>query len=289
MDIGTRIAAINHVEFEEAYNRAAERIRKVEGVEKLLVNVDVVHAFTVVAGSLPEIAEHRPAIDRMLPDFVEDIDMLTTYGYALLHLHAEWRTMLNTPDVMPELAAQAFKMRETFIDDMTALSRRNLLDSADLHLLRGTTGHKNVAADLLDLTRVLRRNWDKITGKCGIDIGELERATTLAMQILLVVGHKEQAPARTNALTLERRRAFKLLLDTYEAVRRALRFILPTQADVDRVAPSFYHSRAKQSREQDDVEIVEVSSDTAAAQAAGGAASTVPAGQRGGDPLGGAE
>lgn len=58
------------------------------------------------------------------------------------------------------------------------------------------------------LSSVVRRSWDKVENESVLEPYDLERANVLALAILKAIGIKEQAPARLDVLTIERRRAF---------------------------------------------------------------------------------
>jgi hypothetical protein len=230
--------------FRHAYEQVLPEIEAVPTESLMAITVDITSAVTKVLGSLPQIREHREQV-ALLPRFdVAAFDKLETY--ALAAGFANTRHLAAAEPVAPlaELFDEAVKKRETLLIDATALAHRNLLNGQRLKELKGSSGYKNVAQDLLTLAETIRPSLDAIATKTAVTVEDLNRAEILADRILVAVGEREEGPASASQTAEIRQRAFTLFARTYEQARRAIGFVRFDEGDADDIAPSLFAGKA---------------------------------------------
>ena len=89
------------------------------------------------------------------------------------------------------------------------------------------------------------KEWPAIESSTGYTMAQLEQAEGLANQLITAAAVREQGePLPTANIRL---RAFTLLSETYDDVRRMVAFLRWKKGDADRIAPS-WHRRRKASR-----------------------------------------
>lgn len=230
--------------YSAAYDAVKDELAAMQESDIVYLNVEINAATTTVLGAMPEILALRPAL-ATLPDFdVTSLDRLERYASATTYLHLALQTQGAPSPDLAALLEEATKMRDSFVADATALVKRGLLDEVVLSERPRGTGHRNLAMELLSLTMRLRNSWDRINGRSGLQFPEFARAEAICMRIQRHVGLREQAgPGRKAALTLERAKAFTVLHEAYDDVRRAVTYLRWKEGDVDSIAPSLYAGR----------------------------------------------
>ena len=230
--------------FRDAYERLLDAIRNVPAANLIPINIDIPTAVTTALGSLPEIRALRPRVVAEMPQFdIDRFDKLEAYTLAAGHAHALFLAASEPAQAIEELSAAAITTRQTLFADASALAMRDLLDGQRLRDLKGSTGFRNQAFDLLTLAALLREMWPTIAGKTALDLTELDKAEMLADRLLTAVGLREQGPAMVAAQAEIRQRAFALFVSAYDHARRAVSFLRWQEDDVDEIAPSLYAGR----------------------------------------------
>ena len=186
-----------------------------------------------------------------------------------------------------------FQMRETFVTDLNALVRRGLVGSDRVGELKVPNGYRAVADDLFSLVNILRSSWDAIQGKTAISEEELTEAELLASRLIDTVGQRDEAPQTIAEAALRRQRAYTLLMNAYDDVRRVVIFVRWHEGDADEVAPSLYAGRSNGKRKQEGEAPAAGASQPSATSPAPATAAptantpTAPIGMPGSDPLAG--
>lgn len=190
------------------------------------VNVDIPTAVSVVLGSLPAIRSYRDAVVKSMNDFdLSAFDKLEDYAIALNEAHGNYLAATQPMDDLDTMLEEGVRLRETLLSDANALAVRGLIDGAKLLELKGPVGHKNLASDLNQLSKMFEAVWAQIPGKSAVTAAEVERASRLNLRIIRVVGLRDQNRVAVAAATDIRIRAFTLLTRAYDSVRRALNFL----------------------------------------------------------------
>lgn len=241
---------------EDAYERVKGAYAALSPDQLLSVNLDVQLATETVLGNLKELRDLRERIVEELPRFeLSAFDKLEDFALALRFVQSRYAFATKKPDDLNRLLAEANKLRERLTADAKALSLRGLFDASNLASLKGGQGYRNAAADLQALATELRAIWPTIVGKCGTSQDDLKAATQLSTRLTRVVGVRGEAPSSVSDIVDERRRAFTLLIKTWDATRAAVAYVRREEDDADSIAPNLYTGkakRAKASEEEDD-------------------------------------
>lgn len=209
------------------------------------VNLHIDRVVRTIFAVLPGVLAVRAEIAEQTPGFdLSVIDNLERYAIALNHAFVQCLTTVSPATSVRRLAPAAYRLREILHADMGTLVTRGLIDPAALSGYTGRTGYNNVAQDLQYLSTVLRRNLSRIHGRCAVELGELDRAETIAAQLRRLSDRRiSYGPGGIAAPERILERAFTLLVRTYDEVRRVVQFIRPRCADAETIAPSLYAKR----------------------------------------------
>jgi hypothetical protein len=227
----------------ETFNRLLPEFRQVPADKLLQVNLDIPSIVSTAIGSLEEVRALRAELSR-LPDFdLVGFDKIEDYAMALGYAHTQFVFATAGGDDLEQLNAEGIALRERLLADVTALSHRGFVDGTKLKELKGTNGYKNLSTDLLGLAGMLNENWHHFDGKSWVEKADIERAMKLGQRLLRVVGKREQSPVRVAEVTELRQRAYTVLMQVWDEVRRAVIFLRWKEGDADEIAPSFYAGR----------------------------------------------
>jgi hypothetical protein len=231
---------------DDAFARVKPELAKLAPEDLLQVNLDVAAALQTILGVLPEVKRLRSQIAKELPSFdLASFDRLEDYALALGVCQTAVLMATQPQDDVHALAEEAVKLRETLAADAQALGRRNLIDGGQLAGLKGVNGYKNIAQDLLILSKVMQDAWPNIQGKSATTTEDLKTASQMSTRLSRIVGLREQGPAQLAAVTDLRLRAFTLALRTYEDARRAVHYLRARAGDADTIIPSLYPGRPR--------------------------------------------
>ncbi len=195
-------------------------------------------------GVVPEIAPYRATLLRELPNFdVRAFDRLGDYALATAYAHTRRSRDRESSAQLRARAERGLVLRQLLWKDVRTLVGRGLLPAGRLENLTGAVGFKNIANDLEILTGLLAENWSSVEGKCATTSAEVREGSALVVEIVRVLGLREQAPAGAGTTADRRARAFALFVGSYEKVRRAMEFILGDREDIDALIPSLYAVR----------------------------------------------
>jgi hypothetical protein len=232
---------VDEVLVAEAYERIKGELAALKAEEVETPTLDIQAAVRTVLGALPEIKGLRAQLVKELPAFdVAAFDKLEDYALALSRAHARYQIATTSPDELDEVVVEASKARERLIAAARGLVLFGLFDSRKLEQLKHGNGHSNVAEDLQALSAAFEENWAALEGKTPLTLESVKGASRLGLRVTRLVGLREQGTPEQAEATDLRRRAFTLLLRTYEDVRAAVRFLRRREDDADSIVPTLY-------------------------------------------------
>jgi hypothetical protein len=227
----------------EAYDRVMEEIRSLPDTDLIAINIDVPSAIATVRGVLGKAAELRAGLAR-LPDFdTTRFDKLGDYALALEYAHMQYLAASMPAQPLEQLVTDGTAMRKVLLADASTLAAHGIIDGQRLKEIRGSTGYLDLACDLQTLVAILRGSWDAIAGKIPLTVADLDRAELTGVRLVDAVGAHTQTPAGVTATADIRRRAFALMVNTYDQTRRAASYLRWKEGDVDEILPSLYAAR----------------------------------------------
>ncbi len=236
---------VDEHQFHLAYERLEPVINAVSEDDLEPINLDIPSAVATVLGAEPEVRPLRTSLAALATFDIENVDQLRDRALALGHTHTQVRIAGGEVDDTDELVEAMVDARDRFHTDASALVRRGLLDAERVNKLRGGNSHRMIAFDVIGLVALFLENWDRISGKTAMDVGELEDARAQANRLVVAVGLREQGPTQRNAAALVRQKAYTLFVRAYNETRQAVAFVRRREGDVDDITPSLYAGRGK--------------------------------------------
>jgi hypothetical protein len=230
-------------EFAAGFARVEAEVRAVPESELIAINLDLPSAVATVLGALPQLRVLRDSFAKLLGFDLGRFDKLRDYTLALGHAHAMFRGASGPSDETSELADEVSALRDMLEADAMALAMRKILDEVQVTKLRGGSGYKNMAFEVVGLVGLFRERWADIQGRSALKVEELEHAGQLAQELVIAVGTKEQAPVAIGAASLLRQQAFTLFMNAYDDARRAASYLRWNEGDVNDIAPSLFAGR----------------------------------------------
>ena len=229
--------------YQEAFQEVWPEAAALEQSELLSVNISVTTAVTLAFGALPQVMVLRDAASSLGPLDLKHFDRLECYALAVMHTQGEYGAAARPPDTLRALSDFAVPLRDMLYSDATALSNRGLVSSEPLKRFKTGPGYKKLVMDLVGLSALLRRDWDRISSNSAVTMAELHRAEELSVELASAIGARKQVPAQLEVAAQQRQRVFTLFVRAYDQVRRAITFLRWQEGDVESIAPSLYSGR----------------------------------------------
>ncbi|HYQ02307.1 MAG TPA: hypothetical protein VER96_26715 [Polyangiaceae bacterium] len=231
--------------YREAYQRVLADQIAVDPAKLLVINIDVPSTYTTVIGALGRIKSFRERASQLKEFDVKNFDNLETYALALMHVQGEYVSASSPPEAIVALNEEGTALRDTLYSDALALVNRGLVNGEPLKDFKTATGYKNLAEDLVGLSSLLRRSWDKIGARTMVTMAELDQAEDVSERLLHAVAVRENASDVLADAIQKRLQVFTLLVNAYDQVRRAISFLRWTEEDIEEIAPSLYAGRTR--------------------------------------------
>lgn len=236
-------------EARRAFQRMLPKISAVDPDEAIRANVDLGRAVTAVLAAEPQLQVMLPAIIEVLPGFDPAlVKELRPTALAAWYTHVASVPAEVDPSGAKALIGRATEMKRALVVQAVALADRGLLDAGAVAEIKGGLGHLALANGLVALAHLFRAGWDRIEGKTPVTEEELASAADVGARLMEALGRRGSS-AHLEGTELEasdaRRRAFSLLFETYDAIRRALEYVRWQEGDTDEIAPSLYTHRTR--------------------------------------------
>lgn len=231
--------------FEAAYQKVLPDLLAVDPNAFKPVSVDISKATTTVLQVTDTLGRAGPSFFVELATFdFALVGRLTDYAHATKQAHAAFSAARTPPDELPGLHEEAVRLRELLAAELSLLMKRGLIPHGP-GALRGPAGYHNLAHELQSLRTVFRSYLPVLEGRSGVTEAELATASALVEEIsrfLTLRGRGENSVIEAADLRI---RAFTLLTNTYDDVRRAVGYVRFRQGDAETIAPSLYAGRGR--------------------------------------------
>ncbi|HVY49755.1 MAG TPA: hypothetical protein VHB21_27865 [Minicystis sp.] len=207
------------------------------------ITVDIPRAVSIALGASPAIAALRPAIVEELPDFdTSAVDGLDRYALGAWYAHLLALPTTGDASTLRRLLDEAAPLREGLLVAAEALAHRTLLDPKTVAEIRSGQGNLDTANDLVALSSLFTMRWADVESNTAVTRDEVDRAAVLGPELLAALGERGQAsrPPLPSGAADRRARAFTLLVDAYDACRRAATYLRWAEGDADVIAPSLF-------------------------------------------------
>ncbi len=233
---------MNPLHFVQSYEKSAPRLEALADAQiHRNIRVGAMRMFRLATASASRVAPLRAALVEHCGKLdISNLDNLELYAHAHMHAHGQYIAASKPAESVEDLVAQMVESRETLVADVTALVKRKHLDGRVLGQLKGVLGYDNLIGDLMLLSRVVRDNWDKLTGKTLVTQAELDVADELCARLLTTVALRDGGKKSLSERSEMRLRTYSLLYSAYEEVRRAVAYLRWYEQDTETLIPSFF-------------------------------------------------
>ena len=223
----------------DALERLRPEMAALTQQELSAMNTDVPLAVSRALGVLPAIARERARIERDCPTAnLQAIDSLEDRALAADAANVDYEAAVTPPQGLQALVTEAFDARNVLNAGLGYLTLSNFIEPALVPVLKGGHGYREVADDLKVLVQTFFANWPAIDGKLAITREQLIRLRGVGEQIIRLLGEKDLAPEHATDIADTRVRAFTLLDNAYDEVRRVITYLRWAEGDADAIAPS---------------------------------------------------
>jgi hypothetical protein len=239
--------------FTELDNKYLPEMRAIPDRDVRQLNLLVTDAMAKALGSLPQLRALRAQIVDELPRFdLARFDKLEDYTKILFEAQGRYVAACKGTEDLESLYEVALQRRTMLIHAVTSLADAGLLNPRAFDNLVRRKGYANVAADLALLTTALRQNWEKVRGRCALEMAELDQTESISVHILRLVGRRTHSRDDIKARLEERERAFTLFINCYEDAQRAAQYLRYFHGDAHKYAPNLYagHKHKAQATEE---------------------------------------
>jgi hypothetical protein len=221
-----------------ALKRLRKTIAALDPKQLRPLNIDIPLAVSRALGVLPAVLVLRERATTECPGLdLTAIEQLEDRALATATVNGEFEMSISTPPGFQTLVDEAFESRAGLLTVLRMLAALNYIKPESIDTLNGGHGYRDVAEDLIAIVSLLTRNWPAIEGKVPLTQANLDRFQALAENVLEMVGVREQAPVRADEAKDLRARAFTLLDEAYDEVRRMVTFLRWREGDADDIAP----------------------------------------------------
>jgi hypothetical protein len=228
-----------------AFELLKEEIAAVPEEQLVHINVDIPTAVTSALRALPAVRALRPQLETLVDYDLVQLDKLELYTLAAFHANTMYGMAIRPAESMPELVAEATRVRDLLYSDALALAHREMIDREAIRSVRTAIGYRPLANDLGVLATLLLDNWDAVKSRCAVVEADLVSADSLSHRILNAVAQKEQQPSSAVVkAALTRQRAYTLFFRAYSGARRGVTYLRWNHNDAEAIAPSLFAGRS---------------------------------------------
>ena len=204
------------------------------------INLEIEWVVRGVFAAIPSVKGVRAEITRCLPAFDwSRFEKLEAYLWVLRTAQASMR-LPPLPDDLHAFNHAARRLRERLLAQASALVSLGLLDPRRLLALKGRSGHEQVLEDLQLLLGELSECWRRLALVPEPPLRDLADAAQLEARLREALAARARREALVRAASVRRRRAFTLVMTSYEEVRLAVAHVRREAGDADSITPSLY-------------------------------------------------
>lgn len=221
----TKMPAIDLTATEAAWKKHEARARALPAEGLNLARLDLTLASAIAQAGARNVLAQADTLREIFRDPpLEVFARVEELALAALHADLLHRAANDLEAPFAEILPRVDELRSALLADLAAQVRRKRAPAKLYEDIRaGDNSVRDKANDLNDLAQWYRQNWAQLGGKTTVDEGDIAAASELAMSLLAKLGAlvAAQTPKQGQVSTGElRRRAFTLLEEDYDLVRR---------------------------------------------------------------------
>lgn len=202
----------------------------------LRVYIDVKKAATAALATVERVQPFAEQIRRLYQSDLDEVAQLATFARAAWH--ADVVATATEPDNLKPVAEEGYAVRNQMLASARDLAQRGLLPADRVKAVSMTRRYATLAASLHSLSTLFDAAWADIEDKTPVTQAEIAHARSLSERIgsQLIARTVSAQPDEPDAMGM-RQRAFTLLIEQYNRVRRAMAFIIADDVAVKAIAP----------------------------------------------------
>ncbi len=217
------------------------------------VTTDVGQAASIALGARENLEKLRPEFKRLNDEGAAIRALDSLEDYAMASFFAQLQLMPDgTTDDVARLLVEGRPVRENLLKVAEALASFGIFAEKTVARIREGQGNLDTAKDLVALGALFNRNWELVQNKVPFELDLVERAATIGPQLLRAIGAKKVGEVRKDPSydwkSLERR-AFRLLVNAYEELRRATSYVRWYDDDAKDFTPSLHARTSKRNQD----------------------------------------
>lgn len=236
---------------QQQYDATVPEMKSLPQDQVKQINLPIVSTIATVLGVLPKLQPYRDQVAGLSGYDIKQFDDLERYVGTMSQAEAYHTIASQPPSDLAQAQQEGAELRDVLFTDAQVLVRRGLIAGVTLNSLKGAVGYKNLAADLQSLSTLFFSNWDKISSTTSVKQDEILKAQQLSYHLYRGAGQREQSPEDIAETADIRARAFTLLTNAYDNIRRAIIFLRWHEGDADLIAPSLFAGRSNGRRKGD--------------------------------------
>jgi len=236
----------------QSYRRVESEILALPADQVGRITADVAHAASIALGALNNLQQLRPDFEALHDrgTAVAALDKLEHYAMAAFYTHLQMVPDSAEEDIRA-LLEQGKPIREKLLTVAEALVHFEIFRPNTVNAIREGTGYLDIAKDLVALGTLYSSNWHKVENNVPFGLEMVQQASFIGPRLLRAIGAKEVGEVRTDP-TQEwsglRERAFRLMVNAYEELRRATAYVRWHHGDAAAFTPSLHARKPRRQR-----------------------------------------
>lgn len=237
--------------FTRSYQDLRPKLDLITSDATLQIRHDIEASVLLALGVASAVARYREEARAQLDErAAEAFDLLGPAAQACGRAHADHQVALHGAD-LESMAGSLSDVRAVLRLEAIALVQGKVMPGSVLQELKGGTGYRDLAFDVLQLASVFRGRWAEVEAHTALAMVEIDRAEAAANAFLTTLAENQQRVGTSPSADI-RRRAYTFLVRTYEEVRRAMTFLRWDAGDVDELVPPLSSGRSRNKADEEE-------------------------------------
>lgn len=228
----------------ESYKRKEDRILGLNVALVGRVTGDIPVAASIAMGAKQNLERLRADLERLQDGgvAVAALDELEDLALAAFYAELQYQSVLSSKELTP-LIERARYVREITLGAAEMLAKVGIFNVTVVTRIREGAGNIDLAKDLMALGALFSANWELAINKVPFGLDLVNESSQLGPRLLRAIGVSEVGEVRKDPSydwDSLRARAFRLLVNCYEELRRAVTYLRWFEGDAKLFAPTLH-------------------------------------------------
>jgi len=226
-----------------AFDQTADLRRTVDPARLQPVTMDVEEGANRAKEKWRGLETLLPALRTLADLDIVRVERIPVLLEAVLFAREQWVAVTPDPARVRVLVAQADPLRKLLLRQWTpVLVKWGVFTQEQLDAWEAGSGHLDMGMDLVAVGEAWLARWADVAGRVPMLKPQVEQATELGRSLLAALGAKVENRALAAARD-QYQRAFSLLVDAWDELRRGVVYLRWHDGDADELAPSLFALR----------------------------------------------